>query len=104
MRSARDAIRLRDALRPGLRAVVIGTGFIGCEAAASLAMAGAQVTVMGMDERAAGGPARRGGRAPHRRLSSTELGVELRLGATIERVDDLEADAIVLAVRRAPAR
>ncbi|MEA2294624.1 MAG: 3-phenylpropionate/trans-cinnamate dioxygenase ferredoxin reductase component [Solirubrobacteraceae bacterium] len=96
VRSARDSIRLASVVRAGLRAVVIGTGFIGCEAAASMAMRGAQVTVMGMEDVP---QAARLGEDAGRRLAGylTELGVELRLGASIERVDDLDVDAIVMA-------
>jgi NAD(P)H-nitrite reductase large subunit len=46
VRTARDGVRLARAARPGLRAAVIGAGFIGCEAAASLAMRGVEVTLL----------------------------------------------------------
>jgi 3-phenylpropionate/trans-cinnamate dioxygenase ferredoxin reductase component len=36
LRTLRDATRLRDEMRPGRKAVVVGMGFIGCEVAASL--------------------------------------------------------------------
>jgi 3-phenylpropionate/trans-cinnamate dioxygenase ferredoxin reductase subunit len=36
LRTLRDATRLRDEMRPGRTAVVVGMGFIGCEVAASL--------------------------------------------------------------------
>jgi 3-phenylpropionate/trans-cinnamate dioxygenase ferredoxin reductase subunit len=47
LRSATDGDALRDEIRPGRRAVVIGMGFIGCEVAASLRHQG--VEVVGID-------------------------------------------------------
>jgi len=41
-----DAMRLRQVLRPGKKAVVIGSGFIGAEVAASMATAGCQVELI----------------------------------------------------------
>ncbi len=46
LRSLADAAALRDAASPATSAVVIGSGFIGCEAAASLAMRGIPVTLV----------------------------------------------------------
>lgn len=46
LRSAADAERLRKELRPGLRLVVVGGGYLGLEAAASATQKGAQVTVL----------------------------------------------------------
>jgi 3-phenylpropionate/trans-cinnamate dioxygenase ferredoxin reductase subunit len=43
LRSAVDSDALRDEVRPGRRAVVIGMGFIGCEVAASLRQQGVDV-------------------------------------------------------------
>jgi 3-phenylpropionate/trans-cinnamate dioxygenase ferredoxin reductase component len=47
LRSVIDGDALRDEIRPGCRAVVIGMGFIGCEVAASLRHQG--VEVIGID-------------------------------------------------------
>lgn len=47
LRSVTDSDALRDEIRPGRRAVVIGMGFIGCEVAASLRQQG--VEVVGID-------------------------------------------------------
>jgi 3-phenylpropionate/trans-cinnamate dioxygenase ferredoxin reductase component len=47
LRSVSDGDALRDEIRPGRRAVVIGMGFIGCEVAASLRHQG--VEVIGID-------------------------------------------------------
>jgi 3-phenylpropionate/trans-cinnamate dioxygenase ferredoxin reductase component len=46
LRSLGDAARLRDASESAASAVVIGAGFIGCEAAASLAMQGIAVSLV----------------------------------------------------------
>ena len=94
VRSARDARRLAGE-DPG-SAVVIGTGFIGCEAAASLAMRGARVTVIGQEDLPQ--VARLGEDAGKRIAGFLEdLGIELQLGTAIERVDDLDADVVVMA-------
>lgn len=50
LRSLEDARTLRDAARSARTAVVIGAGFIGCEAAASLALQGVSVTLVAPDE------------------------------------------------------
>ena len=46
MRSLADAAALREAAKDASTAVVIGAGFIGCEAAASLALRGMSVTLV----------------------------------------------------------
>jgi NADPH-dependent 2,4-dienoyl-CoA reductase/sulfur reductase-like enzyme len=46
LRTVADCLGLRTALRPGARAVVVGGGFIGCEAAATLRSLGHDVTVV----------------------------------------------------------
>jgi NADPH-dependent 2,4-dienoyl-CoA reductase/sulfur reductase-like enzyme len=46
LRSLADAAALRDAAEAASSAVVIGSGFIGCEAAASLALRGVAVTLV----------------------------------------------------------
>lgn len=46
IRAFEDAVALRDELPSVTRAVVIGAGFIGCEAAASLAKRGLDVTIV----------------------------------------------------------
>ena len=46
LRSLADATALRDAAESATSAVVIGSGFIGCEAAASLALRGIPVTLV----------------------------------------------------------
>ncbi len=51
LRSQRDGTRLRDAAGRASRAVVAGSGFIGCEAAASLAKRGLAVTLITDEDR-----------------------------------------------------
>lgn len=46
LRTVDDADRLRDAAKPGCRALVVGMGFMGAEVAASLHQLGADVTVV----------------------------------------------------------
>ena len=50
LRALADARRLRDTAADAKSAVVIGAGFIGCEAAASLAMRGLSVTLVAPDD------------------------------------------------------
>ena len=50
IRSLDDALALRSALRPGARVVILGSGFIGCETAATARKLGADVTVVGPGE------------------------------------------------------
>lgn len=49
LRSLDEARLLRDAARKAQSALVIGSGFIGCEAAASLALSGLTVTMISME-------------------------------------------------------
>ncbi|MFO1014658.1 MAG: NAD(P)/FAD-dependent oxidoreductase, partial [Caulobacteraceae bacterium] len=51
LRSAEDAERLKAALGPGKRLVIIGGGYIGMEAAASARALGAEATVVEMQSR-----------------------------------------------------
>jgi NADPH-dependent 2,4-dienoyl-CoA reductase/sulfur reductase-like enzyme len=46
IRTLEDSAALAGAVHAGVRVVVVGSGFIGCEAAASLAMRGAAVTMI----------------------------------------------------------
>ncbi len=49
LRRLGDSDRIRDALRDGVRVVIVGTGWIGLEVAAAARAAGAGVTVVGPD-------------------------------------------------------
>ena len=51
LRSLRDGVTLRDSAAKVVRAVVGGSGFIGCEAAASLAVRGVHVTLVTDEQR-----------------------------------------------------
>ncbi len=107
LRTIDDALRLREAFRPGLRLAVIGAGWIGAELSTAAAARGCDVTVV---EAAA---------APLAAAIGTEVGsvtaswyeaagVELRLGQAVESVQPggialsgggwLDADEIVTAV------
>ncbi|MFB1295664.1 NAD(P)/FAD-dependent oxidoreductase [Mycobacterium sp. pW049] len=66
LRSFDDAKRLRDAATSAKTAVVIGAGFIGCEAAASLAIRGISVTLVAPEE------------MPQRKRLGEDAGVRLR--------------------------
>jgi 3-phenylpropionate/trans-cinnamate dioxygenase ferredoxin reductase component len=54
LRTIDDASRLRSALKPGCRLVVVGAGYLGLEVAATAVAAGARVTVLEIDERILG--------------------------------------------------
>ena len=86
LRSLRSAFELRARAEDAYSAVVIGSGFIGCEAAASLAMRGLRVALVS-DEHAV--HAARLGEEAGRRISGwlAELGVALHLGAPVESVE-----------------
>jgi 3-phenylpropionate/trans-cinnamate dioxygenase ferredoxin reductase component len=91
VRALPDSERATEMGEPGRRTTVIGTGFIGCEAAASLAMGGAAVTLIG--EERLPQLARLGPDAAERIASwLAELGVEL-IGGT--QVRSLEHRGIV---------
>lgn len=86
MRNRGDADRLRAELKSTRRAIVIGGGHIGLEAAAVLSKAGKQVTVLeALDRvlaRVAGEPLSRFYEAEHR-----AHGVDVRLGAMVDRIE-----------------
>lgn len=46
LRTVTDADRIKAAVRPGCRVMILGLGFIGCEVAASLRQIGAEVTAI----------------------------------------------------------
>ena len=66
LRSAADAQRLRKAAAGASSAVVIGSGFIGCEAAVSLARRGLEVTLVSQED------------VPQSRRLGEEVGARLR--------------------------
>ncbi len=83
LRSRHQARELRQAAAAARSAVVVGSGFIGCEAAASLARRGLAVTLVSMEE---GPQAARLGDAASQVLRAwlAEDGVSLRLGVEVE--------------------
>jgi len=91
LRTVDDAVRLRKALTPGARVVVVGAGFIGCEVAASATRRGCRVTVVeplgAPMERAIGVELGRAIRAYHE-----SRGVAFRLGASIARIVPAASD------------
>lgn len=87
MRTRADSERIRERAGRGVRMLVLGTGFIGCEIAASLAMLGANVTLVGEEQLP---QATRLGEHVASRIAGwlEELGVILRLGTRIRSVRD----------------
>jgi 3-phenylpropionate/trans-cinnamate dioxygenase ferredoxin reductase component len=85
MRTIENSSRLRERVGEGDRVIVVGSGFIGCEAAASLSLRGAKTTLISLE------------RSPQEERLGEEVGgrmedwlrsygVDLRLGANIEGV------------------
>ena len=87
LRSRQQARELRADAAAARSAVVVGSGFIGCEAAASLARRGLAVTLVSMED---GPQAARLGDAAGQllRVWLEEDGVSLRLGAQVEAIED----------------
>jgi len=99
LRTLDDSDRLRAALRPGARVVIVGAGWIGLEVAAAARVAGAEVTVLEQAPApllAALGPEMA---AVFARLH-VEHGVNLRCGVTVRAV---RSDAVLLDDETIPA-
>lgn len=90
LRTRADSLRLRERLRPGVRLVIVGAGWIGAEVATAAVAAGADVSVVeGLAVPLAGAlPVEVG-----ERTVPWWSGVDLRLGAL---VDAVEPDAVHL--------
>ncbi|CAN5538545.1 FAD-dependent oxidoreductase [soil metagenome] len=86
MRTINDSTRLTEKVDGRTRVAVVGSGFIGCEAAASLAMRGAEVSVVSMEE--APQKERLGGEVGER-ISAwlAEYGVDLRMNSVVEAIE-----------------
>ena len=86
LRSRQQARELREAAAVARSAVVVGSGFIGCEAAASLARRGLAVTLVSMED---GPQAARLGDAASEVLRAwlEDGGVSLRLGVEVESIE-----------------
>jgi 3-phenylpropionate/trans-cinnamate dioxygenase ferredoxin reductase component len=83
MRTIENSERLKSRVGKESRAVVVGSGFIGCEAAASLSLRGAEVTLISLEER----PQReRLGEDVSQRIEGwlESYGVKLYLGTVVE--------------------
>ena len=86
MRTIENSTRLRERVGEGDRAVVVGSGFIGCEAAASLSLRGAAVTLVSLEEIPQG--ERLGEETGGRIRGWLEgYGVDLRLGTSLEGIE-----------------
>ena len=99
LRTLDDSDRLRAALRPGARVVIVGAGWIGLEVAAAARVAGAEVTVLEQAPApllAALGPEMA---AVFARLH-VEHGVDLRCGVIVRAV---KSDAVLLDDETIPA-
>jgi len=86
MRTIENSERLQSRASRGSRVVVVGSGFIGCEAAASLSLRGAEVTIISQEE----GPQReRLGEDASRRIQGwlEGYGVDLRMGTDVESIE-----------------
>ena len=86
VRTQADALRLRAALVPGARVVVVGAGWIGAEVATAAARRGCAVTVL---EAATAPLATALGPVAGARTAGwyAEAGIDLRTGAAVSRVD-----------------
>ena len=100
LRTVGESDALREALVPGVRVVVIGAGWIGCEVAATAKQRGAEVTIVAPEdvplERVLGPEVG----AVYREVHASH-GVELALGTGIERI---EGDGRVTGVRTSGGR
>ena len=86
MRTIENSERLQSRADEGSRAIVVGSGFIGCEAAASLSLRGVEVTLVSQEE----GPQReRLGEDTSRRIQGwlEGYGVDLRMGTDVESIE-----------------
>ncbi len=112
LRTHEDALELRARLRPGVRLVIVGAGWIGAELATAAAARGCQVTVVegGPTPLAAAIGAEVGGRTLPWYAAA---GIDLRTSALVESVEDgglalrgggwIPADEVVTAVGVRPA-
>jgi 3-phenylpropionate/trans-cinnamate dioxygenase ferredoxin reductase component len=93
LRAVDDALALRERAAAGTRVVVIGSGFIGCEAAASLRSRGCEVAMLSDDP--APQEARLGAEVGARLAAwLEEAGVAARHGAAVEAIAETPAGAL----------
>ncbi len=112
MRERPDSERIASQAKPDTHTIVLGTGFIGCELAASLALRGAQLTLIGQES--APQQQRLGAEAAERIARwLADLGVTLQMGVKVSAVhhgrtvalnhgDPIEADHVVLGMGVTP--
>jgi 3-phenylpropionate/trans-cinnamate dioxygenase ferredoxin reductase component len=95
LRTAIDSARLQAVTGTATRVVVVGAGFIGCEAAASLARRGADVTLVAPEDVPQGA---RLGRAAGERIIGwlAEEGVRARMGTAIDAISR-DGDTLLVA-------
>src|SRR5439155_8139337 len=90
LRTVHDSDRLREALQPGVRAAIIGAGWIGCEVAATARQRGAEVTTVAPEnvplERVLGPEVG----AIYREVHASH-GVELVLGTGVDAIEGSDA-------------
>ena len=86
MRTIEDSERLQSRASKGSRAVVVGSGFIGCEAAASLSLGGVEVTLVSQET---GPQSKRLGEDVSWRIQAwlEGYGVDLRMGTDVESIE-----------------
>ena len=86
MRTIENSARLQERVGKGDRAIVVGSGFIGCEAAASLSLRGAEVALISLEESP---QQERLGREVGKRIEGwlKDYRVDLRLGKRIDRIE-----------------
>ncbi|MGI9048135.1 MAG: NAD(P)/FAD-dependent oxidoreductase [Rubrobacteraceae bacterium] len=86
MRTIENSTRLQARINRGSPVVVVGSGFIGCEAAASLSMRGAEVTLVSLEERP---QIERLGEQVAERIEGwlEGYGVELRCGSSVSGIE-----------------
>ncbi|WP_229759065.1 NAD(P)/FAD-dependent oxidoreductase [Peterkaempfera bronchialis] len=112
LRTADDALALRTALRPGVRVVIVGAGWIGAETATAARQLGCAVTVVeAADQPLAGALPADLGRLTRDWYAAA--GVELRTGAAVASVEPgavhladatrLAADVVVVGIGARPA-
>ncbi len=108
LRSAADADRVKAALAPGRRLIVVGAGYIGLEVAASARTLGCEVIVLEREDRVLARVASPPLSAFFERLHRAH-GVDLRTSVSVEAIEDgrrvrlaggdcLEGDAVLVGV------
>jgi NADPH-dependent 2,4-dienoyl-CoA reductase/sulfur reductase-like enzyme len=89
MRTVENSARLQGRVGEGDKAVVVGSGFIGCEAAASLSLRGADVNLITLEDSP---QQERLGQEVGERIEGwlRDYGVELRFGTSLEGIRRLD--------------